>query len=759
MKRFFTHPLFLSILTAVILYVVFGFALTPALPKSLLIQYMVICVIGILLVATFHDESAERMVQPISALFGDPNLAIIRMVALFLVIAGAGAITYQTVKPDLSSPNELRTVHPAPPSKLKVYGKNYNLLTLTNPLRDETEDGSEERTELVAEGGELYYKNCIFCHGDLLDGQGHLAQAFNPRPANFQDVGTIAQLQESYLFWRITTGGPGLPREGSPWASAMPVWHEMLSEEEVWKIIAFLYDYTGHVPRSWELEESSGKSTEDAGNADQNSALDEEAVDAIYMKRCSHCHGEDGEGDGPAAEFLYPLPRDFSLGVFKYKTTHADDEFPTDDDLRKTIKEGLPGTSMPGWRSLLSDAEIDGLIQKIKVLGFWDEEEIEHVAIDPETQIKSSPESIASGEKLFVKTCVQCHGKEGRGNITSGKRLKDDWQNRIWPRNLTRPSTWRATATVEEVFERISTGIRSTPMPEHTTTMKADDRWHISNYVMTLRGNSVPLSEGNTVVRAGRIEGDLPTDPNDPLWDSASAMTFRMSPNIIKEPRLFFSLNDMVTVRALFNQSEIALRLDVDDRTFSSPGSDLEKAYRLDGTEPTSDAFSVQFPIDIPVTSEKPWFRHGDKKHPVNIWYWAAQAEEPKKPAATYLMDATGPDAAPRPREDMSALNANGQWQNGRWQVVMKRALKTEDLSDLQFEEGKYIPISFANWDGLNSEKGGRHSFTGWYWLLLEPEENLTLLYGGPAGAGLIAGFIFLVAARRQRKKRERSTQ
>jgi hypothetical protein len=32
----------------------------------------------------------------------------------------------------------------------------------------------------------------------------------------------------------------------------MPVWQNFLNEEEIWKVILFLYDYTGHRPRAWE---------------------------------------------------------------------------------------------------------------------------------------------------------------------------------------------------------------------------------------------------------------------------------------------------------------------------------------------------------------------------------------------------------------------------------------------------------------------------------------------------------------------------
>ena len=92
----------------------------------------------------------------------------------------------------------------------------------------------------------------MYCHGDNLDGKGHFASGFNPPPANFQDPGTIAMLQEAYLFWRIAKGAPGLPKESTPWNSVMPAWEDRLTEEQIWQVIAYLYDATGQQPRRWE---------------------------------------------------------------------------------------------------------------------------------------------------------------------------------------------------------------------------------------------------------------------------------------------------------------------------------------------------------------------------------------------------------------------------------------------------------------------------------------------------------------------------
>ncbi len=43
------------------------------------------------------------------------------------------------------------------------------------------------------------------------------AHGLNPIPTNFADKSTIGGLQESFLFWRIAKGGPGLPKESTPW--------------------------------------------------------------------------------------------------------------------------------------------------------------------------------------------------------------------------------------------------------------------------------------------------------------------------------------------------------------------------------------------------------------------------------------------------------------------------------------------------------------------------------------------------------------
>jgi mono/diheme cytochrome c family protein len=172
----------------------------------------------------------------------------VRGALLVLLPALVGWVAYGRVRTEVTAPPSFRSIHPAPPSEITFRGKAMTLTGLENPLRAYPDSFAA----FVALGKRTYYQNCLPCHGDHLDGQGHFAPGFNPLPANFQDNGTIAQLTESFVFWRIAKGGPGLPSEGTPWNSAMPKWEDFLTEREIWTVILFLYDQTGWKPRTWE---------------------------------------------------------------------------------------------------------------------------------------------------------------------------------------------------------------------------------------------------------------------------------------------------------------------------------------------------------------------------------------------------------------------------------------------------------------------------------------------------------------------------
>ncbi|MDC4225893.1 MAG: c-type cytochrome [Candidatus Manganitrophus sp.] len=70
----------------------------------------------------------------------------------------------------------------------------------------------------------------------------------------------------------------------------------------------------------------------------------------VYARRCVGCHGEKGDGNGPSARFFVPKPRDFTRGIFKFRSTGGEENtLPLDADLYRTVTHGLWGTAMPAW--------------------------------------------------------------------------------------------------------------------------------------------------------------------------------------------------------------------------------------------------------------------------------------------------------------------------------------------------------------------------------------------------------------------------
>lgn len=177
--------------------------------------------------------------------------------------------------------------------------------------------------------------------------------------------------------------------------------------------------------------------------AEEKGVVSLELGKAIYEKRCLGCHGVNGAGDGPAASRFKPVPRDFTKGLFKYKTT-AHGTPPTDEDLIKVVTNGLPGTGMPAWKSLMKENQIRSVVQYIKtfVPQFKEGQTPKPISIGPE--VKSSKESIEKGKALFKEVgCIMCHGEEGRGNGILAPTLKDNLGRHVQPRNLTKSWVFR----------------------------------------------------------------------------------------------------------------------------------------------------------------------------------------------------------------------------------------------------------------------------------------------------------------------------
>ncbi len=248
------NPFGQAILLLIASWVFFEFIIplfpgSAPVPASVVLQYTLIAAVGILVYVSENEKRWVQFKAPINATLVDPDKKLMRGALMTAIPLFVGFLAFQQARPTVGSLVQLRSIHPAPPSSITFRGQTMALAGLQNPLRS---SGSLE--EHYENGKRTYDRNCLPCHGDLIDGRGHFGHGYNPTPLAFHQAGTIDMLQESFLFWRIAKGGPGLPREGTPWNSAMPVWEDFLTEDEIWEVIIFLYEQAGLEPRTWEEE-------------------------------------------------------------------------------------------------------------------------------------------------------------------------------------------------------------------------------------------------------------------------------------------------------------------------------------------------------------------------------------------------------------------------------------------------------------------------------------------------------------------------
>ena len=234
----------------VAVYVVTSYAIMPPLPSSIVGLTMAIVTISLLVYISTDESKLASVKDPLLRFMVDRKYQkYLVAVVVALPILAAGRVYIQLSQP-IEPPAVGRTIHPAPPQEMSFKGKKIDLVNVENPYRALEQSDLQEFAVRVEQGRRVYFENCVFCHGDRLDGDGIFAHGYDPKPANFADPTTIVMLQEGYLFWRIATGGPGLPQESGPWNSSMPAWDQFLSEQEIWEVILFLYDYTDQRPRA-----------------------------------------------------------------------------------------------------------------------------------------------------------------------------------------------------------------------------------------------------------------------------------------------------------------------------------------------------------------------------------------------------------------------------------------------------------------------------------------------------------------------------
>jgi len=243
-----------------------------------------------------------------------------------------------------------------------------------------------------------------------------------------------------------------------------------------------------------------------------------------YTRYCRACHGEAGDGKGPAAMGLWPPPRDFTKGVFKFARQRSSDDVPNDEDLRRIVKGGLGGSAMLAWD--VPEPELGRVIQYVKsfVPKKWEKKKrsgepvpvLEAFSPGPDPWAGKEEQARQRGRALYhlKAECSTCHPAYGGrrelyemsltaaqaepGTFAPIRGYRDDMYGAVPKRSeeygvtiLPPDFLWSELRSVqkgrevEDLFRVISFGVYPV-MPAWKGALPDEDLWAIAHYVASL---------------------------------------------------------------------------------------------------------------------------------------------------------------------------------------------------------------------------------------------------------------------------------
>jgi DMSO reductase family type II enzyme heme b subunit len=492
----------------------------------------------------------------------------------------------------------------------------------------------------------------------------------------------------------------------------------------------------------------------------------------LFTQYCAACHGENGDGNGPAARFLYPKPRNLREGQFRLVTTT--NRIPSDEDLMRVVVRGMPGSAMfpmghlgeverkelvTHVRSLIRGGLEDRLRREAKEFGeevvpdelakTLDTRTRPGQALNVPTNLPApSPESVARGRALYLKQCATCHGNSGKGDGVQEQRDESGMPTR--PRDFTR-GVFKGGREREQLYARIMLGVPGTPMPA-SLNFKPEEVGELINFIQSLSDSSTPakVEHRRSRIMVIRSSETLSESIPESQWTAVTPTSIVVSPLWWRD----FADPDL-RVQALHDGKTLAIRLSWRDETRDA------KAIR-------PQEFPDMAAIQLFKGDREPFLGMGSAGGGVDIWLWnaAAQADQeeyadvdttyPNMAVDQYPLEerSAGPRAHPtarqpkqfitawaagNPRSDPShalsgsnleakgfgtlsfrprisqVTSAHGRWQEGRWTIVLRRVLKVSSEAGLELAGGDRCSIALAVWDGAARDRDGQKLVSIWH--------------------------------------------
>ena len=497
---------------------------------------------------------------------------------------------------------------------------------------------------------------------------------------------------------------------------------------------------------------------------DVGTEAERESGRALYLRNCAQCHGDDGDGAGYATPHLSPRPREFTLGNFKVRTT-PNGQLPTHQDLVNIIRRGMPYTSMPAWPTL-TDQEVSDLAYYVTTFSA----DFSNAARVPESlplpsAPTTTPESVELGRTLYEETgCGECHGTFGRADGPSAETLVDELEFPIRAADLSKPWTFRGGSSREDLFRTMTTGFNGTPMPSFDEALTPEQRWAITDFIVSLSESGEPDYSNLVVARPAVEPIDLALGAAN--FESAPVAHFPIVGQIMEPGRAFQPAATSVAVQAVYDTESIAILVrwhDTGPQQEGQNGPSLPvppeeevltpeeppaagDPLAVDPSNPFgvalvevapvaadpfavdpfaepgapaaapppefSDAVAIQIPSQLATGARKPYFLFGDVQTPVDLWFFDLARTEP--------FQFTGRGSTDVTPNDTGDLTGVATYDQGEWSVIFTRPLRTS--SGAPFTPGEFMPTALSVWDGKSRERGNRRGLTAWYSLYVEPE-------------------------------------
>jgi len=166
----------------------------------------------------------------------------------------------------------------------------------------------------------------------------------------------------------------------------------------------------------------------------------------LWSDHCAGCHGDEGRGDGPGADWLRPRPT--NLAEHEYSLARVND----------VLWNGVLGTAMPAWRDHPPE-NLAALAEVVRGFSALPQE------AEPSAQV------LLLGERVYAANCAQCHGDDGGGDGYAAGEIP------------IAPSDFRGQRTsLAESLAALRTGVDGTSMAPWTDRLNAEELLAVAHY-------------------------------------------------------------------------------------------------------------------------------------------------------------------------------------------------------------------------------------------------------------------------------------